>query len=56
MAYPGENEHKEYMDYLIEWSEGAGPYKDRPKMNKEEWRKARKKGTDTAKNDSILGD
>lgn len=42
MAYAGENEHKEYMDYVInEQSNGRTP------LSKEEWRK--KKG---ASNDS----
>jgi len=37
MAYPGENEHKEYLDYAIaEQEEGRSP------MSKDEWRKKRK--------------
>lgn len=34
MAYPGEREHKAYMDYVIaEMEEGRAP------LNKEEWRR-----------------
>jgi hypothetical protein len=39
MAYPGENEHTDYLKYIEEWSLGERQGK---KMNKEEWRKKRK--------------
>ena len=40
MAYPGENEHMEYLDYVESYSmgkEGNGP-----KMTKDQWRAMKK--------------
>lgn len=38
MAYPGENEHTEYLKYVEEISLGDRPG---PQMTKDEWRKSR---------------
>ena len=49
MAYPGESEHKDYMDYVIERQEQGMDY-----MSKEEWRKQRKKeGEKLAQKDNV---
>jgi hypothetical protein len=49
VAYPGENEHTDYLKYIEEWSLGERRGK---KMNKEEWRQKRKP---KKKMESLLG-
>lgn len=39
MAYPGEDEHVEYLKYLEEHSLGEH---EGPRMSKDEWRKTKK--------------
>lgn len=39
MAWPGEKENVEYMEYLEKWSNGEV---QGPKLSKEEWRKKNK--------------
>lgn len=49
MAYPGENEHKQYLDYVIEMQEAG-----QEALSKEEWRKTRTpKDSDPKDSDSI---
>lgn len=43
MAYPGELENVEYMEYLQKWSTGEV---EGPKLSKEEWRKKKKEEGD----------
>ena len=50
MAYPGEPENKEYMDYVVDvQSRGEAP------LTKEEWRKLRKTPTMGSEIDAGLG-
>lgn len=42
MAYPGEREHLEYLEYVESYSLGEAPGKDGRVMSKKEWREWKK--------------